>query len=61
MGFKHETGNEYGDWIGATRRDDGYFWINAGDDSETVSIVCNRSDLDAIIKNLTSLRDGVGE
>ena len=62
MDFKHKTGNAYGDWIGATRsKDDGYFWLNAGDDSEAVSIVCNRSDLDAIIEKLTALRDGVGE
>lgn len=58
-GFRHETGNKYGDYISAREDNPGEFWLATGDWGDMFMIVLTRSDLDAIIEKLTALRDGV--
>ena len=58
-GFDHKTKD--GDHLRGWRSSEGNFWLAADDGSETTILVCNRSDLTAIIEKLTALRDGVGQ
>ena len=56
-GFYHQTQNDFADFVGAERIEEGALF-RIGDKDGEQAVILKVSDIDEVIKGLTAIRDG---